>query len=173
MARPKRVTSIVAERIGLPPPSIVRDGARVVPASRLRGFADGRPRDTIVCVSVYDEMPSTGAGLLRYARLKAGLSQSQLAERAGVPRTMVSAYERDRRQATLPTLMRLLKAAGFELRIQLAPYDDHDDVLQELEQHRTAGERQAWEGYQGARVAKDRQAVSAALRARKKTKVPG
>ena len=53
-------------------------------------------------VSVYDEMPSPGAGLLRYARLKAGLSQS---ERAGVARTMVSAYERDRRQATLPLML--------------------------------------------------------------------
>jgi len=72
-------------------------------------------------MSVYDEMPSPGAGLLRYARLKAGLSQSELGERAGVARTMVSAYEHDRRQATLPTLMRLLKAAGFELRMQLAP----------------------------------------------------
>jgi transcriptional regulator with XRE-family HTH domain len=50
-------------------------------------------------------MPSTGAGLLRYARLKAGLSQSELAERAGVARTMVSAYERDRRQATLPLML--------------------------------------------------------------------
>ena len=57
-------------------------------------------------VSVHDEMPSPCAGLLRYARLKAGLSQSELAERAGVARTMVSAYEHDRRQATLPTLMR-------------------------------------------------------------------
>jgi transcriptional regulator with XRE-family HTH domain len=129
--------------------------------------------DTIVCVSVYCEMPSPGAGLLRYARLKAGLSQSELAERAGVPRTMVSAYERDRRQATLPTLMRLLKAAGFELRMQLAPYDDHDDVLRELEEHRPLGERQAWEGYQATRVAKDRAAVSAALRARKRTQAPG
>lgn len=128
-------------------------------------------RDTIVYVSVYDELPSPGAGLLRYARLKAGLSQSELAKRAGVARTMVSAYERDRRQATLPTLMRLLKAAGFELRLQLAPYDDHDDVLRELEQHRPSKERQAWEGYQATRVAKDRAAVSAALRARKKTKV--
>jgi transcriptional regulator with XRE-family HTH domain len=126
-----------------------------------------------VYVSVYDEMPSPGAGLLRYARLKAGLSQSELAERAGVARTMVSAYERDRRQATLPTLMRLLKAAGFELRMQLAPYDDHDDVLRELEQHRPSGERQAWERYQATRVAKDRAAVSAALRARRKTQVPG
>src|ERR1039458_10649692 len=76
-------------------------------------------RDTIVYVSVYDEMPSPGAGLLRYARLKAGLSQSDLAKRAGVARTMVSAYEHDRRQATLPTLMRLLKAAGFEAPNQL------------------------------------------------------
>lgn len=124
-------------------------------------------------MSVYDEMPSPGAGLLRYARLKAGLSQSELAERAGVPRTMVSAYERDRRQATLPTLMRLLKAAGFELRMQLAPYEDHDDVLRELEQHRPSEERQAWESYQAARVAKDRAAVPSALRTRKTTKVPG
>ena len=59
-----------------------------------------RVGDTIVYVNVYDERPSPGAGLLRYARLKAGLSQSELAERAGVPRTMVSAYEHDRRQAT-------------------------------------------------------------------------
>ena len=132
-----------------------------------------RVGDTIVYVSVYDDMPSPGAGLLRYARLKAGLSQSELAKRAGVPRTMVSAYERDRRQATLPTLMRLLKAAGFELRIQLAPYDDHDDVLRELEAHRSPEERKSWEDYQATRVAKDRAVVSVALRARKKAKVPG
>ena len=123
-------------------------------------------------MSVYDDMPSPGAGLLRYARLKAGLSQTELGKRAGVARTMVSAYEHDRRQATLPTLMRLLKAAGFELHMQLAPYDDHDDVLRELEQHRSPEERQKWEDYQRARVAKDRAAVSAALRARKTTKVP-
>ncbi len=129
--------------------------------------------DTIVYVSVYDEKPSPGAGLLRYARLKAGLSQSELAKRAGVPRTMVSAYEHDRRQATLPTLMRLLKAAGFELRMQLAPYDDHDDVLRELEAHRSPEDRRSWEDYQATRVAKDRAAVSVALRARKKAKVPG
>jgi hypothetical protein len=70
-------------------------------------------------------------------------------------------------------LMRLLKAAGFELRMQLAPYDDHDDVLRELEAHRSPEERKSWENYQATRVAKDRAAVSVALRARKKTKVPG
>jgi hypothetical protein len=46
---------------------------------------------------------------------------------------------------------RLLKAAGFELHMQLAPYDNHDDVLREQEQHRSPEERQAWEDYKGAR----------------------
>ena len=60
---------------------------------------------------------------------------------------------------------------GFGLRMQLAPYDDHDEVLRGLEQHRSPEEPMAWESYQPARVAKDGEAVSAALRARRKAKV--
>ncbi len=82
-------------------------------------------------VSVYDELATPAAGLLQLARHKAGITQAELARRAGVPASMVSAYERDRRQPTLATLLRLLKAAGYELRMHLAPYDDHDDVLAE------------------------------------------
>src|SRR5680860_1192455 len=81
----------------------------------------------------YVDPPSTSAALLQLARLKSGLSQGQLAKRAGVPPTMVSAYERDRRQPTLATLLRLLRAAGFDLRMHLAPSDPHDDVLAALE----------------------------------------
>jgi len=44
---------------------------------------------------------------------------------------MISAYDRDVRQPTMATLLRLLKAAGYELQMHLAPYDDHDDVLAE------------------------------------------
>ncbi|MGH9179819.1 MAG: helix-turn-helix domain-containing protein [Acidimicrobiales bacterium] len=61
------------------------------------------------------------AALLRLARMTSGLSQQQLAARAGVPRSMISAYERDRRQPTLATLLRLLRAAGLELRLHLEP----------------------------------------------------
>ena len=75
----------------------------------------------------------SGAALLREARLGAGLTQSQLAARAGVPRTMVSAYERDLRQPTLPTLVRLLRAAGFELQVELVPVSAQDDVLRQME----------------------------------------
>ena len=79
------------------------------------------------------------------------MSQRELAERAGVPVTMISAYERDQRQPTLSTLLRLLRAAGFDLRLHLAAYDPHDDILAEIEAGRTESERlrrdrqlQAW-----------------------------
>jgi transcriptional regulator with XRE-family HTH domain len=87
------------------------------------------------------DTPSPAAGLLQLARLKSGLSQGRLAELAGVPATMISAYERDKRQPTLPTLLRLLKAAGFDLRLQLVPVDDHDEVLANLEDKRRPRER--------------------------------
>lgn len=89
----------------------------------------------------YVRNPSSAAALVQLARLKAGLSQRELAERAGVPTTMISAYERDRRQPTLETLRKLLRAAGFDLRLELAPYDPHDDVLEALERDRSADER--------------------------------
>lgn len=67
------------------------------------------------------------AELLRSAREKAGLSQAEFAARVGVPRTMVSAYERGVRQATLPTLQRLLRAVGYEVQLVLVPTEADDD----------------------------------------------
>ena len=97
------------------------------------------------------QLPSPSSALLQLARLKAGLTQRELAGRAGVPVTMISAYERDRRQPTLATLLRLLRAAGFDLRLPLAAYDPHDDILAGLEAGRSDAERhrrdrqlQAW-----------------------------
>jgi transcriptional regulator with XRE-family HTH domain len=81
----------------------------------------------------YVDPPSTAAALIQLARLKAGLSQRQLAESASVPATMISAYERDQRQPTLPTLLRLLRAAGFDLRMRLEPYDAADENVEPLD----------------------------------------
>ena len=96
-------------------------------------------------------LPSPSSALLQLARLKADMSQRELAERAGVPVTMISAYERDQRQPTLATLLRLLRAAGFDLRLHLAAYDPHDEILAGLEAERSEAERhhrdrqlQAW-----------------------------
>lgn len=123
--------------------------------------------DTIVFVI---EMPSPAAGLLRYARLKAGLSQAALADRAGVPRTMVSAYERDQRQPTLPTLIRLLRAAGYDLRLGLERYDDHDEVLGQMDEHRSPADRAVWDHHQTERVVRARARDE---RARRKTAARG
>jgi uncharacterized protein len=80
----------------------------------------------------YVAPPSPAAALLQLARLKADLSQQQLATRAAVPATMISAYERDQRQPTLPTLSRLIRAAGFDLRIRLEPYEEADENVEAL-----------------------------------------
>lgn len=57
-------------------------------------------------------------GLLVRARQAAGLSQEELASRAGTSRPTLSAYEHGRKSPTLRTVARLLAVAGFELSAQ-------------------------------------------------------
>jgi predicted nucleotidyltransferase/DNA-binding XRE family transcriptional regulator len=57
--------------------------------------------------------------LLREARRRAGLSQSELAARAGVTQSVVSEYEAGKRQPGVPTLARLVAATGHELTLGL------------------------------------------------------
>jgi hypothetical protein len=53
--------------------------------------------------------------------MNAGLSQVELARRAGVTQSVVSAYESGRRQPSLPMLARLVNAAGSELEMTVRP----------------------------------------------------
>jgi transcriptional regulator with XRE-family HTH domain len=53
--------------------------------------------------------------LLRHARTKAGLSQRQLARRAGVSQTAISQIEGGKASPRFETLDRLLSVCGFEL----------------------------------------------------------
>ena len=66
-------------------------------------------------------MDANAAAALRKARERAGLTQVQLGERAGLPQSVVSAYERGRREPTLGSLARLVAAAGFDLHLDLVP----------------------------------------------------
>jgi predicted nucleotidyltransferase/DNA-binding XRE family transcriptional regulator len=63
--------------------------------------------------------PATAGALLRQARKRASLSQVDLASRAGVTQSVISAYESGQRQPSLPALARLVDAAGFELTLGL------------------------------------------------------
>lgn len=91
----------------------------------------------------YVDSPSPAAALLQLARLKAALSQRELAERASVPTTMISAYERDKRQPSLPTLLRLLRAAGFDLRMRLEEYEPADQYVEALDSRQAEKWRRA------------------------------
>jgi transcriptional regulator with XRE-family HTH domain len=62
-----------------------------------------------------DTLSVMGAHLLERVRHEAGLSQEELAARAGTSRTTISAYEHGRKSPTLATASRLLATAGFEL----------------------------------------------------------
>ena len=62
-----------------------------------------------------DSQTVTAGALLRQARKRAGLSQVELAARAGVTQSVVSAYESVHRQPAIPALAALIDAAGYEL----------------------------------------------------------
>jgi transcriptional regulator with XRE-family HTH domain len=54
-------------------------------------------------------------------RARTGLTQSQLAARAGTSQPTVAAYEADRKSPTLRTLRQLARACGLEAHVVLAP----------------------------------------------------
>lgn len=58
------------------------------------------------------------AELLEQARVSAGLTQEELARRAGTSRPTLSAYEHGRKSPMIATFARLLSAAGWELSAQ-------------------------------------------------------
>src|SRR5256885_610128 len=61
------------------------------------------------------------ADLLREARSRSGLSQSELSRRAGIPQSVISAYERARRVPSVDTMERLAAAIGFEVVLRARP----------------------------------------------------
>jgi len=76
------------------------------------------------------------ATLLKTARSEAGLSQAQLAERAGVARTTVARMETlARADMSVSALVRLLAAAGFDLKAVKAGHNRTlEDILAEQRQ---------------------------------------
>lgn len=65
--------------------------------------------------------------LIRQARQESGLSQAELARRAGMPRSVLNAYERHHRQPSVDALARIAVAAGREVRLG-PPLDPVDPI---------------------------------------------
>lgn len=61
------------------------------------------------------------AATLRRVRLRSGLSLRALAARADTSHSALAAYEAGRKVPTVETLDRIVRAAGYELGIELIP----------------------------------------------------
>ncbi len=111
--------------------------------------ADEKP-EPVIYDAIYDgrvvrsEWDEAAGALIADARSRAGMTQAELAARAHTVQSAVAAYEAGRRQPTLPTLYRILAAAGFDLRARLASMDDHDQTLAAWEASLPAAERDRW-----------------------------
>ncbi|HLG00541.1 MAG TPA: helix-turn-helix transcriptional regulator [Acidimicrobiia bacterium] len=66
------------------------------------------------------------AALLRSTRVRNGLTQAELAHRARTTQPVISAYEHGRREPSIPTLRRLVRAAGEDLEVRGVPRRNTD-----------------------------------------------
>lgn len=66
-------------------------------------------------------MTSAPGAVLRDARMRARLSQADVARRCGVAQSVISAYESGRREPGVRTLARLIEATGHQLVLEVVP----------------------------------------------------
>lgn len=64
------------------------------------------------------------ATLIREARLRAGLTQQELAERSGRERSVIARWEQGATAPSLEALLEVIHACGFELPLELATRDE-------------------------------------------------
>ena len=67
------------------------------------------------------------ADLIREARLRAGLTQHALAERTGRERSVIARWEQGAVAPSIETLLELVRACGFDLPLELVPYEPSDE----------------------------------------------
>jgi transcriptional regulator with XRE-family HTH domain len=65
----------------------------------------------------------------REARLRAGLTQQQLADRLETSQSVVARWESGKAQPSLENLERVVRACGFELRLGIAESDPSERSL--------------------------------------------
>ena len=67
--------------------------------------------------------------IIRDARLRAGLSQTELGQRVGRDRTQIARWERHAVAPSLETLRELVQACGYDLSLRLEPLNRSDDEI--------------------------------------------
>lgn len=65
-----------------------------------------------------------GGDLIREARLRAGLTQYELAERSGRERSVIARWEQGAVSPSVENFLDIIQACGFELPLELVARDD-------------------------------------------------
>jgi transcriptional regulator with XRE-family HTH domain len=75
----------------------------------------------------------TGAQIIREARLKAGLTQTELAARLGRDRAQVARWETGGQEPSFENLQAVVEACGFSLRVEIAEREETPALDAELQ----------------------------------------
>lgn len=67
------------------------------------------------------------ADLIREARLRAGLTQNELAKRTGRERSVIARWEQGAVAPSIETLLELVRACDFDLPLELVRYEPSDE----------------------------------------------
>ncbi len=75
----------------------------------------------------------TGAQIIREARLKAGLTQTELAARLGRDRAQIARWETGGQEPSFENLHAVVEACGFSLRVEIAEREETPVLDSELD----------------------------------------
>ena len=91
--------------------------------------------NAVYLIRYNDKVPKEvfSRSLISRARRDAKLSQAELARRAKTSQAAISMYEAGTRSPTLDTLLRIIRAAGSDLRIGLSGPDTHTITREQFE----------------------------------------
>ena len=78
-------------------------------------------------------MARSAVRLLKEARARSGISQAELARRAGITRSVLNTYEHGKREPGGDTLISILAAAGFDIELRpLLDYEENARILHDV-----------------------------------------
>lgn len=75
----------------------------------------------------------TGAQIIREARVRAALTQTELAARLGRDRAQVARWETGGQEPSFENLRAVVEACGFELKLEIAEREEDPELDAELE----------------------------------------
>ncbi len=95
----------------------------------------------IISTFLYYSDGMVSGDLIKEARLRAGLTQSELGARLGKSQSAIARWERDDVSPSLETLRQVIRACGLDLTFFMSKYDDSNVTIIDQNLRMTTAER--------------------------------